>query len=223
MTEEHAPSYEQLRLRVTALVRDTEPGLLEGPAPATPEWRVRDVVAHLSGVADDVVNGRVEGIASDEWTAAQVDKRRELSIDELLADWEQWSPGFEQMLAAGPMEITGQALYDAVTHEHDIRHALGRPGARDSDALDQGWEWLVAVRTAGGGPAIRFVTDRGEQIAGAGDPVVTVHASRFELVRATTGRRTREEIEAYAWEPEADAAMLIAAPFFTMRSASLGE
>src|SRR5262245_37056960 len=166
MTEPHAPSYEALRVRVTELVRDTEPELLEGPAPATPEWRVRDVLAHMAGVADDVVNGRLDGIASDAWTAAQVDKRRDLSIDDLLADWEQWSPGFEQMLAAGPMEMTGQALYDAVTHEHDIRHAIGRAGARDSDAIDYGWEWLVAVRAAGDGPAIRFVTERGEEVAG---------------------------------------------------------
>jgi uncharacterized protein (TIGR03083 family) len=223
MTEEHAPAYAALRVRVSEIVRDTDPELLEGPAPATPEWRVRDVLAHLGGVAEDVVNGRLDGIASDEWTAAQVDKRRDMSIDEVLADWQRWSPGFEELLAAGPMEITGQALYDAVTHEHDIRHAVGRPGARDSDALDQGWEWLVAVRTATGGPTIRFVTEQGEEIAGAGVPAVTVRATRFELVRATTGRRTVEEIEAYGWEPGPDPSMLIAAPFFTMRTESLGE
>jgi len=223
MTEEHAPSYQELRVRVTELVRETDPEVLDRPAPATPEWRVRDVVAHLAGVTDDVVNGRMEGIASDEWTAAQVDKRRDLSVDEILADWEEWSPGFEQLLAAGPMEITGQALYDAVTHEHDIRHAVGRPGARDSKAINDGWDWLVAVRTARGAPPIRFVTEQGEQVSGAGDPVLTVRASRFELVRATTGRRTREEIDAYLWEPRADAALLISAPFFTMRTQSLGE
>jgi uncharacterized protein (TIGR03083 family) len=223
MTEQHAPSYEQLRVRVTELVCDTEPQLLDRPAPATPEWRVRDVLAHLAGVADDVVNGRVEGIASDEWTAAQVEKRREFSIDDLLTDWERWSPDFEQMLAAGPMEITGQALYDAVTHEHDIRHAVDRPGARESNAIEDGWAWLVAVRTTRGAPPIRFVTEQGEQISGAGDPALTVRAPRFELVRATTGRRTREEIQAYLWEPEPDAALLISAPFFTMRTESLGE
>ena len=223
MTEQHAPAYAELRVRVTAIVRDTDPELLERPAPATPEWRVRDLVAHLSGVADDVVNGRLAGVASDEWTAAQVDRRRDLSIDGLLADWEEWSPGFEQMLAAGPMEITGQALFDAATHEHDIRHALARPGARDSDAVGYGWEWLVAVRANTGAPAIRFVTEHGEDIAGTGDPALTVRASRFDLVRATTGRRTRAEIEAYDWEPAPDPSSLLAAPFFTIRTDSLGE
>jgi uncharacterized protein (TIGR03083 family) len=223
MTEQHAPAYAELRVRVSEIVRETDPELMEAPAPATPEWRVRDVLAHLSGVADDVVNGRLDGIASDEWTAAQVDKRRDLSIGEMLTDWEQWSPGFEQMLAAAPMEITGQALYDAATHEHDIRHAIGRPGARDSDAVGYGWEWLVAVRTSAGAPAIRFVTELGEDVAGTGEPAVTVRASRFELVRATTGRRTREEIAAYDWEPAPDPALLLAAPFFTIRTEPLGE
>jgi hypothetical protein len=49
---------------------------------------------------------------------------------------------FEAMLAAAPMEIAGQALFDAATHEFDIRHAVGAPGARDSDAMTLGWEWL---------------------------------------------------------------------------------
>jgi uncharacterized protein (TIGR03083 family) len=223
MSEQHGVSYAALRVRVTDLVRDLDPAVLDRPAPATPEWRVRDVMAHMAGVADDVVNGRMEGITSDAWTGAQVDRRRELSLDDVIADWEQWSAGFETMLETGPMEITGQALFDAVTHEHDIRQAVGRPGARDSEAFDQGWEWFVAVRGARGAPAIRFVTERGDEIAGAGEPQVTVRAGRFELVRATTGRRTRAEIEAYGWDPEPDAPMLLAAPFFTIRAESLGE
>jgi uncharacterized protein (TIGR03083 family) len=223
MTEPHATSYEELRVRVTGLVRDADPEVLDGTAPATPEWRVRDVIAHLAGTTDDVVNGRLDGLASDAWTAAQVEKRRTVSFAELLAEWERWSPGFERMLAAGPLEVTGQALFDAFSHEQDIRNAIGRPGARDSAALDDAWEWFVAVRTSRGAPAIRFVTEQGEAVAGTGEPRATVRASRFELVRAITGRRTRAEMEAYGWEPEADPPMLLAAPFFAIRTESLGE
>jgi uncharacterized protein (TIGR03083 family) len=223
MTEVHGESYARLRIRVTDLVSGVDAAALDAPAPATPEWRVRDVLAHMVGVADDIVNGRRDGIASDEWTAAQVERRRDLPVAELLADWDEWGPGFEQMLAAGPMEIVGQALFDSVTHEHDMRQALGRPGARDSDAIDLAWEWLVAVRSFGGGPAMRFVTEYGAEVSGAGDPVVTVRAPRFELIRATTGRRTEAEIVGYEWEPPADPQMLLAAPFFTIRSESLGE
>jgi uncharacterized protein (TIGR03083 family) len=223
MTEEHAESYARLRNRVTDLVAGAAPASLDAPAPATPEWRVRDVLAHMVGVADDIVNDRRDGIASDAWTAAQVERRRDIPVADLLADWERWGAGFEQLLAAGPMEIVGQALFDAVTHEHDVRHALARPGARDSDAMDLAWEWLVAIRPAAGGPTMRFLTEKGEEVSGPGEPVVTLRAPRFEVIRATTGRRTEAEIAGYEWEPAADPQMLLAAPFFTIRTESLGE
>jgi hypothetical protein len=52
---------------------------------------------------------------------------------------------------------------------------------------------------------------------------VTVQAPRFELMRATTGRRTMAEITSYAWLPAPDVAMLIGGPLFTIRTESLGE
>ena len=177
----------------------------------------------MVGVSDDVVNGRLDGIASDAWTAAQVERRRDIPIAEILADWEQWGPQFEQLLASGPPEMTGQALYDAATHEHDLRHAIGRPGARDSTAMQAGWAWLVETRTHSGAPAIRFVTERGDDVAGVGDPRATVRAPYFELFRATTGRRTAAEISSFAWEPGPNIEMIVAAPFFTIRTESLGE
>jgi uncharacterized protein (TIGR03083 family) len=223
MTEEHAESYRRLRRRVTDLVSEIDPSALDRPAPATPEWRVRDVMAHMVGVADDVVNGRLDGLASDAWTAAQVERRRAVPVGQLFDDWEQWGPGFEQMLAAGPMEMTGQALFDSVTHEHDIRHAVARPGARDTDAMDHSWDWFLAVRTAAGAPAMRFITEQGEAISGTGDVRVTVQAPRFELMRAATGRRTMAEITNYAWIPAPNVHMLIGGPLFTIRTESLGE
>jgi hypothetical protein len=61
MTEQHATAYAELRGRVAGLVDDVDPSALEQPAPATPGWRVRDVLAHMIGVTDDVVHGRLEG------------------------------------------------------------------------------------------------------------------------------------------------------------------
>ena len=48
--------------------------------PATPEWRAHDVLAHLVGVTDDVVNGRLDGIATDAWTAG-AGRRANRAID----------------------------------------------------------------------------------------------------------------------------------------------
>ena len=223
MPEEHGIAYRELRERVSALVRDASPGALDVSSAATPEWRVHDVLAHMVGVTNDIVNGRMEGIASDAWTQAQVDPRGAVSLDELLAEWDEFGPHFEAMLTAAPAEISGQALFDAGTHEHDIRHALGEPGARDSDAVAIGYSWSIGVRTRNEAPAICFVTEYESATAGAGKTIATVEATRFEFFRAFAGRRTVEEIEHYGWEPDAHPELLLVASFFAMRTSSLGE
>jgi uncharacterized protein (TIGR03083 family) len=223
MSESHATSYRELRLRVSDVIRHTDPSALTRPAPATPAWRVHDVVAHLVGVPDDVVNGRMDGLASDHWTQAQVDKRVDNSSADLLAEWEANGPAFEALLAAAPSEIAGQALFDAATHEHDLRHAIGAPGARESDAIAEAWEWIVAARTRGGGRALRFVFDGAEQLSGTGDVVATIEAPRFELFRAVSGRRTAAEIEQYNWDRDPEPELLLAAEIFSLRATPLHE
>lgn len=223
MMGEFAEAYQGVRMRVVEIVRSSGPAALDEVAPATPEWRVRDLLAHMIGVTADVVEGRLEGVASDAWTGAQVAARQDVGVDALLAEWDRYSPRFETTLGGVPFEISGQAMLDAATHEHDLRHALGMPGARDSDAVALGWRWMVSVRTAAGAPALRYVTDAGVDVAGAGEPVATVEASRFELVRAVTGRRTADEVSAYGWDPEPKVEMVVAGPLFTLRSESLGE
>ena len=118
---------------------------LDQIAPATPEWRVHDVLAHLVGVTDDVVNGRLDGIASDPWTAAQVDARRDRSVAELLAEWDERRAAVRDGARRRAARVGGQALFDAATHEHDLRHALGAPGARDCDAVAIAFEFCTDV------------------------------------------------------------------------------
>jgi uncharacterized protein (TIGR03083 family) len=223
MSESHAVAYKALRGRVREVVEAVDPAALDAIAPATPQWRARDVLAHLVGVTDDVVNGRLDGLASDAWTQAQVDARADRPVGELLVEWDHTAPQFESMLAAAPAEIAGQALFDAATHEHDLRNALGAPGARESDAVDTGWEWMVGARTRGGAHAIRFVIDGDEQSSGVGEAVARVEASRFELFRAVAGRRTPDEVAGYGWNRPPDAQLLLGAEIFALRTVSLGE
>jgi hypothetical protein len=223
MSEPHAEAYRALRVRVRDVVEATDDDAMRRVVPATPDWRALDVLAHLVGVSDDVVNGRLDGIASDAWTQAQVDTRADRSAAELLAEWDAVGPQFEALLAAAPAEIAGQALFDAATHEHDLRNALGAPGARDSDAVDTGWEWIVDARTRAGAHAMCFVVDGAEQPSGVGDVVARIEASRFELFRAVSGRRTPDEIAAYGWDRDPEPALLLGADFFTIRTSSLGE
>jgi len=222
MSEQHAIAYAALRERVTAVVGAAPEATVEGPCPATPEWTVHDVLAHMVGVTSDVLAGRLDGIASDAWTAAQVDARRGVGAATMLGEWAANADGFDAAMRAAPDAAVGQALFDAATHELDIRHALGAPGGRDSEALAIGWEWLVSARTAA--PALEVVTEDGARVVGAGDPVASVRASRFELFRATCGRRTRAEVEAYDWSPGARPDLLLASTdLFAYRDESLGE
>ncbi len=77
--------YRSSRLRTEALLRDIDEAAWETPVPACPGWRVRDVLAHLVGVIEDAVAGRISGPPSPEQTAVEVDRHRADDPVELLA------------------------------------------------------------------------------------------------------------------------------------------
>jgi uncharacterized protein (TIGR03083 family) len=216
-------AYRGVRIRVSEIVAAADPAALDRWAPATPEWRVRDILSHMVGVGADVIAGRLDGVATEPWTAAQVDARRDHDVATLLDEWSETGAKFEAMLGDAPFEIAGQALFDAVTHEHDIRNALAAPGARDSDALRLAWQWIVEARGRGGAPALRYITEDSDDVSGTGAVEATIEAPRFELVRAVTGRRTAAEVAAYRWDPEVRVDLVLGAEMFTMREKSLGE
>jgi uncharacterized protein (TIGR03083 family) len=223
MTSRCATAYRGVRERVAGIARDLHDPAAAAVVPATPAWSVHDLLAHLVGVARDAVDGRLDGVSSEAWTDAQVQRRRGVARDALLDEWGEYGPRFELRLARLPEEVGGQALLDAVTHEHDLRHATGVPGARDADAVAVAFDWMCAARGRGGRPAVRCRTEAGERVAGVGDPVATLTASRFELLRAATGRRTRAEVLAYGGDGGYDPQAVLLAPLFTMREVSLRE
>ena len=223
----HAAAYAAIRERVIAIVRAAPPEALDAIAPATPQWRVRDVFAHVVGVATDVLNGNIADAGGDQWTAAQVNARYDPPIASLIDEWESAGPQIDAFVLSVPTALTGQLLLDTSTHEHDIRNALGCPGARDSDALVMGAVWLVnalgQLYDSTGDAPLRFETESFRANAGTGEPVATLRASTFEVVRAVTGRRTHAEIADYEWAPDAHAEQLVAIPLFTVPTRSLGE
>jgi hypothetical protein len=181
---------------------------------------VRDIVAHLAGLPADILAGNLAGVATDAWTAKHVDDRRDWPFEEVLRQWEESGSAVEPLVEAFPEAAVQQMLADAATHEHDIRGAIGQPGARDSDALAVGFVFV----TGGVGAPLIFETDAGTFSAGpAGEPVATVRADRFELFRAMTGRRTHEQIRAFRWEGEPQPAAIVVQPFFTARTDPLVE
>ncbi len=202
---DHSAVYRGVRLRVGELVRSAPADHLDRIAPATPQWRVRDVVSHLVGATADMISGNTEGLPGDAWTQAQVDARYSTPMGEMLDEWERCCETVEPMIAGFDPMLRLMMLTDAVTHEHDIRGALGRPGARDSDAVAFGFEsvsrGIGAQRGEAG--ALRIVHDAGEAVVGAGEPTATLRVTRFEVLRAAVGRRSYDQIAAWGWDGEA--------------------
>jgi hypothetical protein len=222
---DYAAVYRAVRVRVTALVCELPEETLDLVAPATPEWRVRDVVAHLAGSTADIVSGDLADVASDDWTAAQVDARRDVPIGEVLDEWARCSAIVEPMIAKFDPLMRTMLLTDAVTHEHDLRGALGVPGERDSDAIGYAFRGVtggIGVQRGDAG-ALRILHDAGERVVGAGEPTATVQTTRFEVVRASVGRRSSGQIAAWDWEGDARPETVVLARFAPPRLTPLNE
>lgn len=206
-------AYAGVRRRVNELVAGVSDRWGD-TVPACPEWRVHDVVSHLAGVVDDILAGRLEGGGTAPWTEAQVGARRGHGTAEVLDEWNRRSAQLEEMLDTfGPPGR--QMVMDAVTHEHDLRGALEAPGARDSDAVVIGLDWLAkayqGASAAGGHPGLRIVTTDGTGSTWVPEierPVVaTVSGSSFDLLRSLSGRRSVDEIRSLSWDGDVDAVL----------------
>ncbi len=240
----HADAYRGVQQRVTELLTDDTAAVV---VPATPAWAVRDVVAHLCGLGRDWLDGDLAGYGTAAWTDRHVADRRGLSAADVVAEWEATTDALRPLLvnpesagiafpvitAFGPVSAQAAPVIvvtDACIHEHDIRAALGAPGARDSDAVDIAMRSHVAVLRFVGAAAglpdlLLSATDTGRQWrVGRGEPEATLEAPAFELFRATSGRRSLGQIEAMTWSG-ASASWIenIVMPAFSMPAEALIE
>jgi uncharacterized protein (TIGR03083 family) len=222
---DYGGAYSALRARVIELVAQASDEQLEAYAPATPDWRVRDLLAHLTGVTADILTGNIEGVATDDWTRTQVDARREWAVDALIAEWAENGPMIDPMIPAFGA-VAGQFLTDAITHEQDIRGALDAPGARECEAVAISFTWIGTLvggmREQVGAGALRVETESGAYAFGNGEPRTTCATTQFEFIRATTGRRSVEQIESWSWDGDPCVDTLVL-PIFTPRAEPLVE
>jgi uncharacterized protein (TIGR03083 family) len=191
------------RVRITAMVGDLPPNDLERRVPATPDWTTKDLVGHLAGVAADVTAGRLEGAGAPPWTARQVEERRPRPISEVLDEWTALAPDIETMLSGAPPVVANRMVCDIACHEHDLRGALKRPGARDSDTVDQalqaGVGYLDSRLHEDGCRGLRLQAAETEWFVGPDQPGVSLTAEPFELFRLLFGRRSRSQMAALHW------------------------
>lgn len=192
--------YRRARERLTDLLTDLPAAGEEWarPVAACPGWTVHDVIAHLVGTIEDVAAGVISGPPGADVTAAQVARLADTPGPDLLARWAELAPPFEEIVTAAEI---WPAVFDVVSHEHDVRLALDRPGARTEEvvvasavALVTGLEapWTVEVALAEG-PTVRS--------AAAPGPTYRLRTTAFEVLRLRLGRRSPAEVRGLAWEP----------------------
>jgi hypothetical protein len=164
----------------------------------------------VSGVVDDALNGRLDGVATDAWTAAQVDNRHDWTMTDMLAQWHEQAPSFEALLD-NIGDPGRQAVADLVTHEHDLRYALQQPGARDSDAVMIGLgftgQWFTTT-AAEQGVDVRLDTTNGDTF-GRDDARLVLKGTPFAVLRTLTGRRSLEQIRQLDWEGDFEDALAL--------------
>ena len=220
-------AYSATRGRVIDLASGLSDEAAARRVPACPDWTVRDVLGHLTGIAVDATKGELEGVGSPEWTQRQVDERKDLTIGELLAQWEEAGKQIDGALEHFPKAAASLFVGDTVTHEHDIRHPLAKAGDRAAPAIvlavDGYRRWFGRRIKDRAMPAVRLRAEGREWVAGAGDPAVTVDApSTFDLLRGLTGRRTRDEIAAFEWSGDPEPYLDLFSSY-GMPAAPLGE
>jgi len=205
---EVAIAYAGCRARITAIVGAIDRERADTMVPTCPDWSVHDIVSHLAGGVADALSGNLEGLGTDEWTAAQVSARRETSTADVLTEWNTQAPLMERFLDPAGM-LGRQAVTDIVSHEHDIRTALSRPGARDSDAVRIGLGFAATrlIESAEKhGFSLRVRSSDGLDL-GPEDASVTLTGDPFELLRATTGRRSIEQLREIGWTLDPDSVL----------------
>src|SRR4051812_34182288 len=114
--------YTETRQRLAEFVL-ARPQSWDALAPATPGWTVHDVIAHLTGVAEDLAGGWFPtGGATEEWTAGHVARGRDVAVPDLLEKWEKAVPTVQEILDSRPL---WPVVLDVGAHEQDARGGVG--------------------------------------------------------------------------------------------------
>ena len=188
--------YRQSQGRILSLVSNEN---AERPVEACPGWTVRDTVAHLLGTLTDISAGKIEESAAEDWAARQIERSAGRSVSNLAAEWH-----VKANTSPGVFERFGAVLVaDLVTHEFDIKQAIGNTQGRDLqvvrtvalfylNALDQAWR-------EAGLPALRILTEDSALDIGGENPETSVEMGWWEIGRVVSGRRSTKQVEALAW------------------------
>jgi uncharacterized protein (TIGR03083 family) len=201
-----AAAYAETQRHLVEVVLGLPEEDLARTVPATPDWSVKDVVAHVTGVASDLATARIppelDLVASlsdpeqaemrDEVTAEQVASRRNRTIADIADEWNRHLNEVLAMIRGEkpfprPVPFADAVLVtDLAVHAQDVRNATGRQGDRDS----------AGVRIALASYAAALML----RLAQHGLAALRLRYDGKEIFRALAGRRTVDQMLAMDWE-----------------------
>jgi uncharacterized protein (TIGR03083 family) len=198
-----AEVYHASRARLTTQAANLTDNQQNVRVPATPLWTVADVYRHLTGVASDILTGRLEGRGTPAWTAFQVASRGDRGLAEICAEWNETGPQLEDRISQTGFELA-RACFDVWNHEQDIAGALGGAGHRNDPAIPTISAGLLAMLRSGwaadpGLPSIEFVIDGEPHRFGEGEPELSLRTGGYEFIRMIISRRSKQQMLAAEW------------------------
>jgi uncharacterized protein (TIGR03083 family) len=213
--------YRESQHRIRDLLTPLTDAELELMVPACPLWSVRDVLAHLVGVSASITDGSGIHPASTEWTHGHVETRRGHTVQQMFDEWAHNTPALIQSPITNVSWLP--VLHDTLSHEADLRSAIGAPRL-PGDVLVAAYPLLLtamARRLARFG-TVRLELDEHSMDLSSGEPDLVVQTSRFEFWRGAFGRRSPSQLR--GWVRHGDApAFALTLPVFQPRTTDLIE
>lgn len=172
---------------------------------ACPDWTIRQLLGHITGIAEDWVTGRFQGYASEAWTNEQVDRHAGRSWADLRVCWRA---ALDELPSAPPHPQLGAPwrwlFGDALCHEADLRETTDDGRRPPSDAVVVGLgqvmgRWRQALHDREDGLVVTATGVRTWEIGNVGVRPAHVESDPYELWRAVSGRRAIEDIDRYDW------------------------
>jgi len=194
--------YRETRLRLLDLAPALSDKQLSTVTPTCPDWTVKDVFAHLTGLASEVTRGRLEELGSSERTAAQVNSRKDFTIEKVCEEWRFLGDSVDELIVEARRALT-PLVVDAWTHEQDLSNAAGVQSGREGSGLfltmNVVWRLKGKIRQAGI-PSLRVISGRVDWVIGDTDPAAVLRLSEYEMARAFMARRSIDQLRSYSWE-----------------------
>lgn len=223
---DYSKAYADARERVQELVGNLKQEEMARIVPACPKWTIKELVAHLTGVAVDTQSMNVAEVGQAGWTQRQVEARRDKPLEEIFREWNTVAAQIEAGLNDVHPTVASMLIGDIATHELDLRGALENTEQRENEAVVIATSFYARnfgkrLKDAGL-PTVIVQCGEHEWTAGREEPQGYVRASLFEMLRGLTGRRTLDEVKGFDWTIDA-APYLELFPMYPLTESSLNE